>query len=134
MSKKPSVNGDDTDIGPQDKWFVMVFMNGMRYMDGRYKDLVITPSIYRTFNIDDWDTWKGFTVERDSDADWGGGPRATSVTFTHDVWDHTANCPIHDVVDVVVTLGNGGNNGNNGDNNGERTTGITGITGITATG
>ncbi len=86
LSEKPSVNG--VDIGPEDEWFVMVHMNGVRYTDGRYKDLLITPSFYRSFNKNDWNTWKNFRVSRDSDDVWADrvnqdDSRATSVTFTH---------------------------------------------------
>ena len=89
-------------------WFVMVHINGVRYQDGEYKDLTLIPSIYRLFtgnhdpnypNDDgDWDEWKDFRIYRASYNDWEGrgkqtSERATSVTLTHEVWDHNANCP-----------------------------------------
>ena len=126
LSKPPAVNG--TPIPSREEWFVMLHMNGVRYQDGEYRDLVITPSFYRTFDNGDWNTWKNFRVTRMSDEEWemrGGGPRATSVIFDHEVWDHETNCPVHDSGPVTVDLGDdnngGGNNGgdgNSGGNNG----------------
>ena len=121
-------------------WFVMVHINGVRYQDGEYKDLTLIPSFYRQFtgkhdlshpNDDgNWDEWKGFRIYRASYDDWEGrgkktSERATSVTLTHEVWDHNSNCPVHRRSPVTVGIGgstpppdnNGGNAGNNG--NGE---------------
>ena len=126
-------------------WFVMVHINGVRYQDGEYKDLTLIPSFYRSFtgkddpnypNDDgDWDEWKDFRIYRASYTDWEGrgkqtGERATSVTLTHEVWDHNANCPVHRRSPVTVGIGgstpppdnnggppgdtSGGNGGNNG--------------------
>ena len=124
------------------EWFVMVHINGVRYQDGEYKDLTLTPSFYRTFtgkhdpnylNDDgDWDEWKDFRIYRTSYNDWEGqgkqpSERATSVTLTHEVWDHNANCPVHRRSPVTVGIGgsppppdnNGGPSGDtNGGNNG----------------
>ena len=127
-------------------WFVMARINGVRYQDGEYKDLTLIPSIYRSFtgkhdpnypNDDgDWDEWKDFRIYRASYNDWEGGgkqtsERATSVTLTHEVWDHNANCPVHRRSPVTVGIGGstpppdnnggppGGNDGNDGnDGNG----------------
>ena len=111
LSEKPSVNGVDVN-DVNDEWFVLVFINGMKSPEGQYKDIHIVPGLYRPFNMNDWDTWKDFRVSRDSDDKWAEKlkedpslTRATSVTITHEVWDHTTNCPIHNV--GVVTLGNG---------------------------
>ena len=118
LSQKPSVtnvNGDVIEVNDvKDEWFVFVFIDGVRNMDGRYKDLVIFPPFYRSFNIGNWETPKDFRVSRDSNYD-PSLTRATSVEITHEVWDHTANCPIHGEGKVEVTLGNsGGNTGNTG--------------------
>ena len=77
-----------------------------------------------------WDEWKDFRIYRASYNDWEGrgkktSGRATSVTLTHEVWDHNSNCPVHRRSPVTVGIGgstpppdnNGGNAGNNG--NGE---------------
>ena len=29
---------------------------------------------------------------------------STQVTFTHEVWDHTAECPVHNVGSVTVQV------------------------------
>ena len=127
------------------EWFVMAHINGVRYRDGEYKDLTLIPSFYRSFtgkhdpndpNDDgDWDEWKDFRIYRASYNDWEGrgkqtSERATSVTLTHEVWDHNANCPVHRRSPVTVGIGgstpppdnnggppgdtSGGNGGNNG--------------------
>ena len=122
------------------EWFVMVHINGVRYQDGEYKDLTLIPSFYRLFtgkhdpnypNDDgDWDEWKDFRIYRASYNDWEGrgkqtSERATSVTLTHEVWDHNANCPVHRRSPVTVGIGgstpppdnNGGTPGDTNDGN-----------------
>ena len=141
LTRKPTET-DGTVLDNDVEWFVMVHINGVRYQDGKYKDLTLIPSFYRTFmgkhdpnhpNDDgDWDEWKDFRIYRASYDDWEG-ERATSVTLTHEVWDHNSNCPVHSRSPVTVGIGgstpppdnnggtpgdtNGGNGGNNG--NGE---------------
>ena len=123
------------------EWFVMVHTNGVRYQNGEYKDLTLIPSFYRTFtgkddpnypNDDgDWDEWKDFRIYRASYNDWEGrgkqpSERATSVTLTHEVWDHNANCPVHRRSPVTVGIGgstpppdnNGGPPGDTNENGG----------------
>ena len=122
------------------EWFVMAHINGVRYQDGEYKDLTLIPSFYRLFtgkhdpnypNDDgDWDEWKDFRIYRASYNDWEGrgkqpSERATSVTLTHEVWDHNANCPVHRRSPVTVGIGgstpppdnNGGTPGDTNDGN-----------------
>ena len=128
LSKKPSVNG--VEIEPGDEWHVFLYINGTRSKQWWYRDLDIVPSMFRRFYFNDWNIWKGFSIYRLTDAEWQARkgddvkfpgidddtPRATSVRFTHEVWDHNNNCPVHNV--GPVTLGNsGGNSGNNGNNN-----------------
>ena len=140
LNRKPTETDGTTLENEAVKWFVMVHINGVRYQDGEYKDLTLIPSFYRSFtgkhdpshpNDDgNWDEWKGFRIYRASYDDWEGlgkktSERATSVTLTHEVWDHNANCPVHRRSPVTVGIGgstpppdnNGGNAGNNG--NGE---------------
>ena len=127
LSKKPSVNG--VEIEPGDEWHVFLYINGTRSKQSWYRDLNIIPSMFRRFYFNDWNIWKGFTIYRLTDEEWQARkdddakfpgidddtPRATSVRFTHEVWDHNNNCPVHNV--GPVTLGNsGGNSGNNGNN------------------
>ncbi len=126
LSKKPSING--VDIPDNEEWFVMLHSNGVSRQDGYYRDLTFIPGFYRTFGNHDWDTWKGFSIYRLTDAEWQARkdddanypgidddtPRATSVRLTHEVWDHTTNCPVHDAGPVTLGYrgGNGGNNNN----------------------
>ena len=135
LNRKPTETDGTTLENEVVEWFVMVSINGVRDQDGEYKDLRLIPSFYRSFtgkhdpshpNDDgNWDEWKGFRIYRASYGDWEGGgkktsERATSVTLTHEVWDHNANCPVHRRSPVTVGIGgstpppdnNGGNDGN----------------------
>ena len=135
LNRKPTETDGTTLENETVEWFVMVYINGVRYQDGEYKDLTLIPSFYRSFtgkhdpshpNDDgNWDEWKGFRIYRASYDDWEGGgkktsERAASVTLTHEVWDHNANCPVHRRSPVTVGIGgstpppdnNGGNDGN----------------------
>ena len=137
LNRKPTETDGTTLENEAVEWFVMVNINGVRYQDGEYKDLTLIPSFYRSFigkhdpshpNDDgNWDEWKGFRIYRASHDDWEGGgkktnERATSVTLTHEVWDHNANCPVHRRSPVTVGIGGStpppDNNGEN-DGNGE---------------
>ena len=114
---------DGTPIPVGEVWTVMVSIDGVRYQDGKYKDLTLIPSFYRTFDGTDWNKWKDFQITRVDEEDWDvgdDGPRATSVTFTHEVWDHGTNCPVHGrgSVEVSIDLSGGNNNGGNGGNGG----------------
>ena len=135
LNRKPTET-DGTALDDETvEWFVMVHINGVRYQDGEYKDLTLIPSFYHTFtgkhnpidtkDVGDWDMWKNFRIYRASNDDWEGkgkltSERATSVTLTHEVWDHNVNCPVHRR--SPVTVGNAGNgtdgNGNGGNGNG----------------
>ena len=108
-------NGENLDV---DRWFVMLHVDGVR-SSGTYRDLTIVPSLYRDFGVSDWRTWKDFRVTRalewDEDTK---GPRANSVTFAHEVWDHEANCPVHGTAPVTVTTGGGVGDGGGGNGRG----------------
>ena len=147
LNRKPTETDGTTLHNETVEWFVMVHINGVRYQDGEYKDLTLIPSFYRMFtgkhdpnypnDGGNWDEWKDFRIYRASYDDWEGreketGERATSVTLTHEVWDHNANCPVHRRSPVTVGIGgstpppdnnggtpgdtNGGNGGNGGNN------------------
>ncbi|MDE0715125.1 MAG: hypothetical protein OXI10_09705, partial [Gammaproteobacteria bacterium] len=68
LSKKPSIYG--VDIPDDEEWFVMLHSNGVSRQDGYYRDLTFIPGFYRTFGNHDWDTWKGFSIYRLTDAEW----------------------------------------------------------------
>ena len=110
LSKAPAKReGSNSDLDSDDKWFVMVHIDGVRHQDGRYKDLSLIPGFYRTFTVHDWDQPKGFRIRRDSDEEWkkkrkNPEDRATSVRITHEVWDHTSNCPAHRAGPVSVRI------------------------------
>ena len=118
LSKAPSVDG--TLIEDED-WHVFVHVNGITQRDrasGAYDDLRFLPGFYRTFDHTDWANWKNFRIYRLTDEEWeaeGGGPRATTISLDHEVWDHTRNCPVHGSGPLTVNLGDG--NGNEGSGN-----------------
>ena len=164
LNRKPTETDGTTLHNETVEWFVMFHINGVRYQDGEYKDLTLIPSIYRMFtgkhdpnypnDGGNWDEWKDFRIYRASYDDWERrgketSERATSVTLTHEVWDHNANCPVHRRSPVTVGIGgstpppdnNGGNgesgggsdNGGNGGNGGNRvapTASISDATGV----
>ena len=120
LNRKPTETDGTTLHNETVEWFVMVYINGVRYQDGEYKDLTLIPSFYRMFtgkhdpnypnDGGNWDEWKDFRIYRASYDDWEGrgketSERATSVTLTHEVWDHNANCPVHRRSPVTVGIG-----------------------------
>ncbi len=118
LSEAPSVDG--TLIEDED-WHVFVHVNGVgqrERVSGTYDDLRFLPGFYRTFDHTDWANWKNFRIYRLTDEEWeaeGGGPRATTISLDHEVWDHTSNCPVHGSGPLTVNLGDG--NGNEGTGN-----------------
>ena len=89
LSKQPTADG----------WWVRVHVDGAVRADGEYKGLRWVPSVGWEFDQDDWDVWRGITIRADEDAD-----LSTQVTFTHEVWDHTTECPVHNVGPVTVQV------------------------------
>ncbi len=97
LTKQPTADG----------WFVRVHVDGAVRYDGFYDtdgdgedDIQWLPSVGWEFNQNNWDQWRTITVialQDDDDED-------TRVIFTHDVWDHTTNCPVHDRGRVEVRV------------------------------
>ena len=102
-------------------WWVFVHINGVRPIKGKYivreatdttaeVSLTITPSIGREVYKNEWNTWQSVKINAN------GFSADQAFTFTHEVWDHDANCPVHNVGAVTVVVrtdaGEGGNNGN----------------------
>ena len=82
-----------------DGWWVMVHVDGVVWGDVGYKGLSWVPSVGWGFDQDDWNVWRGITIRADENA-----ALSTQVTFTHEVWDHTAECPVHNVGSVTVQV------------------------------
>ena len=82
-----------------DGWWVRVHVDGVVWGDVGYKGLSWVPSVGWGFDQDDWDVWRGITIRAADDAKLN-----TQVTFTHEVWDHTAECPVHNVGSVTVQI------------------------------
>ena len=88
LSKQPTADG----------WWVRVHVDGEVRADGEYKGFIWIPSVGWEFDQDDWDVWRGVTITaKDAAPD-------TQVTFTHEVWDHTAECPVHGAGPVTVQV------------------------------
>ena len=88
LSKQPTADG----------WWVRVHVDGAVRADGKYKGLSWVPSVGWEFDQDDWDVWRGITIRNENAA------LSTQVTFTHEVWDHTTECPVHNVGPVTVQV------------------------------
>ena len=82
-----------------DGWWVRVHVDGVVWGDVGYKRLSWVPSVGWGFDQDDWYVWRGITIRAAEDAELD-----TQVTFTHEVWDHTAECPVHNVGSVRVRV------------------------------
>ena len=67
--------------------------------DGQ-NDIQWVPSVGWEFNQDNWDQWREIRIQALQDDD----DQDTRVVFTHDVWDHTTNCPVHGVGRVEVRV------------------------------
>ncbi len=96
-----------TDTG----WWVRVHVDGAVRIDGNYDqdgdgetDISWVPSVGWEFDPDNWDEWRTIRISATNEYD-GSAP----IIFDHDVWDHTANCPVHNVGTVRVSPGDGGN-------------------------
>ena len=98
LTKPPTEDADSN-------WWVMMHVDGARRADGIYKSIHWIPSIGREFNPDSrsgcagcWDQWQDIRIYADQDDD----AKDLWVTFTHEVWDHNADCPVHGVGEVMV--------------------------------
>ena len=86
-----------------DNWWVMIWVNGQKrpdvHEDGGYEGLIWTPSLGWEVDQDNWTQWRSVWITAAQDADVGA-----SVIFTHEVWDHNANCPVHNAAEVSVKV------------------------------
>ena len=83
-----------------DGWWVVLRVNGSMRADGHYRGISWVPSVGWEFNRDNWDTWREVRVTALQDEDGLDG----SVTFTHDVWDENADCPVKGESPVTVRI------------------------------
>ena len=81
-----------------DGWWVRVHVDGAVRYDGDYKGLSWVPSVGWGFDEGE-NPWRTISIKADEDAVAG-----TEVTFEHEVWDHDANCPVHNVGRVTVRI------------------------------
>ena len=84
-----------------DGWWVRVRADGAVRADGNYQGLSWVPSVGWEFDQDNWDQWLEIRITAADDAELD-----TQVTFTHEVWDHTAECPVHDAGPVTARVSN----------------------------
>ncbi len=91
------------------KWWVRVFVDGAARSEGNYKGYEWVPSVGFEFNKDDWDQWREIRVIKTENA-------KENVMFSHEVWDHENNCPVHNVGQVTTGPKGSGNKGGDGGN------------------
>ena len=87
-----------------DGWWVRLHVDGVVRVVGRYGGISWVPSVGWEFNRDNWDRWREIRIRADEDAD----ASDHSVTFTHEVWDHNADCPVHGASPVTIRVINAG--------------------------
>ena len=89
-----------------DGWWVRIHVDGAVRMDGKYDangdgktDITWVPSVGREFDQNNWDPdqWVDVSIYVTDDA-----PDNLNVRFTHEVWDHNTNCPVHNRAPVTV--------------------------------
>ena len=105
-----------------DGWWIRVHVDGEVRADGNYKEIMWVPSVGWEFDQDNWDEWRsirimGYAVHEGERTLAAPG---TKLRFTHEVWDHNTNCPVHNVGQFEISVSaddNGGGNGG-GDNSG----------------
>ncbi len=90
----------------EDNWWVRVFADGQVRAEGKYKGLEWIPSVGWEFDKDNEDPneptrWRTIRVSATQEYD------GETVTFTHEVWDHNSECPIHNVGRVTGGVGGG---------------------------
>ena len=97
LTKQPTADG----------WFLRVHVDGAVRIDGFYDtdgdgeyDIRWVPSVGWEFDQDNWNQWRTITVTALQDDD----DEDTRVIFTHEVWDHTSNCPVHERGRVEVRV------------------------------
>ena len=66
------------------------------------------PSVGWEFSKDNYNTWRTITITAHKDF-------SETITFSHEVWATSTQCPVHDVGRVEVTGSGGDNGGDNGD-------------------
>ena len=93
LSESPSEDADDD-------WWVRMHVDGHVRYDGEYSGIRWVPSVGRGIGRGDWNEWKNVSItalQDDDDSD-------ATIVFTHEVWDHTAECPVHNVGKVTVNI------------------------------
>ena len=100
LSESPSEDADD-------EWWVRLHIDGQVRYDGEYyagenqsNGIEWIPSVGRELDRVDWNTWKSVSItalQDDDDSD-------ATIGFTHEVWDHNADCPVHSVGKVTVNI------------------------------
>ena len=122
LSKPPTRNGPNGN-----GWWIMVHADGGvgNTSEEPYEGLSWIPSVGWEFKApnpqqtdeewtDDQSNWREIRITVAADAAVG-----TQVTFTHEVWDQTTDCPVHDASPVTVrVVAKGTTNDNNGGNGG----------------
>ena len=84
-----------------DGWWIMVHVDGSRRHAGEYGGIRWVPSLGWEFNQDNWNQWRDIHIQALDDNVLEGD---RSLTFTHEVWDHNADCPVKGASPVTVRV------------------------------
>ena len=87
-------------------WYVRIHVNGSVDDDGTNDEIQWTPSVGDDVNNNPnhwrrWNRWRSVTITPHDDNTNTG---SRTVTFAHEVWEDSSECPIHDVGKVIVTI------------------------------
>ena len=128
-----------------DGWWIRLHVDGEVRSDGDYKGITWVPSVGWEFDRTDWDQWRTITVYAKD-----GAEVDTQYRFTHEVWDHNTDCPVHGAGPFQVAViedngnrdnhdidgnsdiggnGDGGNGGGDGGDGGDGSNGSDGSNG-----
>ena len=75
----------------ENRWFVAIHVDGHRRSGGTYKNVSWIPTIGREIHENNWDQPNSVSITANEDPD----TNDEVFTFTHHVWDHDGDCPVH---------------------------------------
>ena len=93
-------------------WWVRIRVDGAVRIDGDYKGIHWVPSVGWEFDSNNYDQWREVHIWAED------GAAPTTVTFTHEVWETSTYCPVHNVGSVTVMVTDSGDGGGGGGGNG----------------
>ena len=73
------------------RWWVAIHVDGHRRSGGTYKNVSWSPTIGREIHENNWNQPNSVSITANEDPD----TNDEVFTFTHHVWDHDGDCPVH---------------------------------------